>query len=270
LPDAQAYQALTQNCGENMKIKTTMAVSAVALIAACGGSSTGGTDNEILWKAQAPSTVGVVRAKGEGNNGVALVQNVNSAGAYQSVEVVRVISETRNSDGSTTGEVVVRWADGSTSNVTGIIYDSAALYANYNDTSLSIAATGTQATNLPVGNYTFAGYAGSLYAYNGSIYLEDGNFVMNVDFGSRTAQLTANMTESQYINPNLKFNSSGEISGSNGEFIVYDTDGVTELERRTISFNGTFHGSNARSVSGIAAGESPSGERAFVGIVGDR
>lgn len=58
--------------------------------------------------------------------------------------------------------------------------------------------------------------------------------------------------ESRYFNNNLTINSSREISGLNGTFIVYDTDGSTELERRTVNFHGAFHGSGATHFSGIA------------------
>lgn len=247
-----------------------LSIAAAVSLSACGGGATGNTSVEALWRAPAPATVGVVRAKTNGQNGVALVPNVNDAGSYQSVEVVQVISETQNPDGSVSGEVVVRWPDGRTTNVIGVVYGNAALYANIGGNTVSVVAAGAQATNIPVGNYQYSGYAGTEYEYGGLIYSEEGGFVMDVQFGSQTAQLTADTAESRYVNDNLTFNSLGEIAGNDGVFIIYDGDGVTELERRSISFNGTFHGSGATSVSGLAVGVSPSGESAIVGIVGDR
>ena len=89
--------------------------------------------------------------------------------------------------------------------------------------------------------------------YGGDLYNEMGDFELDVQFAARTAQLIADTDESLY-SWRTENNSTGELYGVDGEFIVYDTDGITELESRFIDFHGTFHGSGADQVSGIAIG----------------
>jgi len=255
-----------------MNKKLVLAAPCLAMLAACGGGSTGNTSIETLWESPRGTGAGVVRATDGTNNSVALVENVNDAGKYRTFEVVQVISETRHSDGSYSGEVVVRYSDGSTGNVLGRFYDAtAALYASVNSNGTNYVVGGVQASNLPVGSYQYTGYAESYYVYNGLAYNETGSFDMDVQFGNQTAQLQADTDESRYINNNLTINSNGEISGLNGTFIVYDTDGSTELERRTVDFDGTFHGSGATHVSGAAVGgATTTDDFSVMGIVGKR
>ena len=238
-----------------MDKKLILTAPCLAVLAACGGGSTGNTSIETLWQSPRGTGAGLIRAKDGTMNSVALVENVNDAGKYRSYEIVQVISETRNSDGSFSGEVIVRYSNGETANIIGRFYDAkAAVYGSVTSNSAKFVAGGEQASYLPVGSYEYTGYSESLYRYNGSEYNETGSFDMDVQFSSQTAQLTADTDESRYFNNNLTINSNGEISGVNGTFIVYDTDGSTELERRTIDFDGTFHGSGATHVSGIAVG----------------
>ena len=247
-----------------------LSLSAIALLTACGGSGTGSTSIETLWRSPTNSGAGVVRAKDANNNSVAMVQDVNNAGKYQSFELVQTITETQNSDGSYSGEYVLRMADGSTTNVIARLYSSAALYANINQNSTTFVAGGLAASNLPVGNYNYSGYASSLYYYSGSAYAEEGTFSMDVQFQNRTAQLNARTTESQFYDTSIALNNAGELSG-NGVFIIYDTDGVTELERRNISFNGTLHDSGATHVSGIAiGGATTTDDLSIMAVVGSR
>ena len=251
--------------------KTYLAAPFLVLLAACGGSSTGNTSVQTLWESPRGTGAGVVRAKDGTMNSVALVEDVNDAGKYQSFEVVEVITETQNNDGSISGEVVVRYADGTIANIIGRFYDEAALYATVTDVSTTFVAGGTQSSNLPVGSYAYSGYAESYYTYNGFDYNEVGSFDMDVQFGAGTAQLTADTDESRYVNNNLTVNNNGELSGVNGTFIVYDTDGVTELEQRIIDFDGTFHGSGATHVSGVAVGgATTTDDFSVMGIIGKR
>jgi hypothetical protein len=254
-----------------MNTKLILAAPCLALLAACGGSSTGNTGVQTLWESPRGTGAGVVRATDGTSNSVALVEDINDAGKYRTFEVVDVISETLNNDGSYSGEVVVRYADGSTANIIGVFYEKAALYANIQNDSITYVAGGEQASNMPVGSYAYSGYAESYYTYNGSDYSETGSFDMDVQFGAGTAQLTADTDESQYVNNNLTVNNNGELSGVNGTFIVYNTDGVTELERRIIDFDGTFHGSGATHVSGAAVGgATTTDDFSVMGIVGNR
>ena len=92
-------------------------------LSACGG----GTASEfspanvsILWESPRGTGVGLIRAASVEQNGVAVVANVNDSNrGYSSFEIVEVISETLNSDGSVTGEIVIRDASGELSNVLG-------------------------------------------------------------------------------------------------------------------------------------------------------
>lgn len=245
------------------------------LLAACGGGSTGAssaTNIETLWESPRNTGAGLVRATSSSANSVALVQDITNAGKYRSFSVVEVISETRNSDGSYSGEVVVRYEDGTTGNVLGRFYDAtAALYASQSNGTVRLVAGGEKASNLPIGSYNYSGYAEAFYRYNGTDYNELGSFDMDVQFASGSAQLEADTDETKYFHNNLRINSAGEITGSNGTYIVYDTDGNTELERRSIDFDGTFHGSGATHVSGIAVGgATTTDDLSIMGIVGQR
>lgn len=245
-------------------------VTMIVLLTACGGSSTGSNSIETLWRSPTNSGAGLIRAVNNTNNSIALVEDVNDAGGYQSFELVETITETQNSDGSYSGEYVLRMADGSRTNIIARIYGPAALYANVSQNSTAVVAGGLSASNLPVGNYSYSGFATSLYIYGGSAYEENGSFSMDVQFRNQTAQLNARTAESQYYDTSIVLNNAGELTG-NGIFIVYDTDGVTELERRSIAFNGTLHGSGATHVSGVAVGgATTTDDFSVMAIVGSR
>ena len=193
-----------------------------------------------MWESPTGSGAGLVRAKSSELNGVAIVQDVDNAGKFRDYTLVEVLSESRNADGSYDGEVVIRYADGTKANVLGRFYSTeAAAYAVSSADYVAFFSGGTSATNLPVGSYNYDGYAEVVYVYGGDEYNEIGDFEMDVQFASKTAQLIADTVESRYIHNALTFNSNGEITGRNGRFIVYDSDGVTELESRYIDFHGT-------------------------------
>ena len=134
-----------------MNKKLVLAAPFLALLAACGGSSTGNTSVQTLWESPRGTGAGVVRATDGTSNSVALVEDINDAGKYRTFEIVDVVSETLNNDGSYSGEVVVRYADGSTANIIGVFYEKAALYANIQNDSQTYVAGGEQASNMPVG-----------------------------------------------------------------------------------------------------------------------
>lgn len=254
-----------------MKIKICFLALSLASLTACGGSSIGSTTVETLWKSPRNTGAGLVRGTANEINSVAIVEDVNNAGKYRSFEIEQVISETYNSDGSYSGEVVVKYGDGTRGNVLGRFYNGAALYVSSGSESTSFVAGGEQASNLPIGSYTYSGYAESIYVYGGTDYNEVGSFAMDVQFGNRTAQLNAATPESAYSIGSLSINNNGEINGSNGTFTVFDNDGTTELERRSIDFDGTFHSSGATHVSGIAVGgASTTDDFSIMAIVGRR
>lgn len=229
-------------------------LSAFAL-SACGGGGGSATNIQSLWESPTGSGAGLVRAKSSGLNGVAIVEDVNNAGKFTDYTLVEVLSESRNADGSYDGEVVIRYADGTKANVLGRFYSAeASAYVVSSADYVAFFAGGTSPTNMPIGSYNYDGYAEVIYVYGGDEFNEIGDFEMDVQFSSKTAQLIADTVESRYIHDGLTFNSKGEITGRDGEFIVYDTDEVTELESRYIDFHGTFNGSGARYVSGVAVG----------------
>lgn len=229
-------------------------LSAFAL-SACGGGGGSATNIQSLWESPTGSGAGLVRAKSSEMNGVAVVADVNNAGKFRDYTLVEVLSESQNADGSYDGEVVIRYADGTRANVLGRFYSAeAAAYVVSSSDYAAFFAGGTPSNNLPIGSYNYDGYAEVIYVYGGYEFNEIGDFEMDVQFSSKTAQLIADTVESRYIHDALTFNSNGEIIGRDGEFIVYDTDEVTELESRYIDFHGTFNGSGARYVSGVAIG----------------
>lgn len=259
-----------------MKLKITMISYALTFLAACGGGTTSEfspANYSILWESPRGTGFGLLRATSSTNNGVVLVEDVTrDGGGFRSFEIVEIISTQTNLDGSISGEVVVRLSNGEISNVLGTFYDGqAGLYIKAGGGDVVTAATGTNTQNLPIGNYRYEGVARSFYIYDGFFYEEDGRFNLDVQFSSGTAQLTANTDESRYINDNLIVNNRGELSGTNGTFTVYASDGRTALENRNIDFDGTFHGSGATHVSGIAVGgASTTDDYSEMGIVGKR
>ena len=254
-----------------MKTKLFASLPVLSLLAACGGGGGSSTSVGTLWESPMGTGAGLVRATTDGANSVALVSNVNDAGQYKTRDVVEVISETNNFDGSYTGEVVLRDSDGNIENALGRFYGTANYYIISDGEDMKIVAGGDEASAMPIGTYRYSGYAETIYVYDSSEYNETGSFVMDVQFASKSAELNATASESQYINNNLRINNAGELSGKSGTFIVYASDGVTELERRTIGFDGTFHGSGATHVSGIGVGGSTTNDDlSVVGIVGKR
>lgn len=261
-----------------MSVKNIAVIPVVLALSACGGGGGGGAtfspaDITLLWESPRGTGAGLIRAVSDEQTGVALVANVNDDnGGYSSFEIVEVISETLNSDGSVSGEVVVRTAEGQLSNVLGTFYDGeVGLYTRVIGSDAVIVAAGSRPQNLPIGSYSYAGGAESAYTYSGSNFSEVGRFDLDVQFGSKTAQINANTPASQYVNNNLTVNSNGEITGNDGAFTVYDTDGVTTLDTRNIDFDGTLHGSGATHVSGIAVGgATTTDDFSVMAIVGKR
>ncbi|MFZ9133177.1 MAG: hypothetical protein ACO21B_08115, partial [Gemmobacter sp.] len=171
-------------------------------------------------------------------------------------------------------EVVVRFPDGSTANIVGRLYDSTWFGVAIRDQSALLATTGPALTNMPVGTYSFDGYAYAQYTgvpgNSGSTFAEQGTFTMDVQFLNRTAQLQADWPYSYYLNNALTLNSAGEIVGPGGTFYIYEGDGSTLIETRPIDFHGTFHGSGATHVSGAGLEGSSAGDYALIAIIGSR
>lgn len=262
-----------------MELKSSIILSSVAVLAGCGGSGGEATSDfspaslSILWESPRNNGYGLIRARSDVQSGVALLEDVNRGGlGVYSIELVQTISTQTNTDGSLTGEYLVRKSDGEISSVLGTFYGAqAALYQSGTGDDAITVAIGTNPQNLPIGSYSYRGVAKSFYSYDGVPYEEAGDFQMNVQFSSGAAQLTADTDESRYINDNLIVNARGEISGIDGTFTVYASDGSTVLANRYIDFDGTFHGSGATHVSGIAVGgASTTDDYSEMGIVGKR
>ena len=261
----------------NTQISTMLATATVLALAACSGggatSQISPADVSILWESPRGTGFGLVRATSDVQSGVILVEDVNNPGSgFSSIEIVQIISTQTNADGSSSGEVVVRKSNGEISNLLGTFYDGqAALYQSGTGSDAITVASGSNPRNLPIGSYSYQGMARSFYVYNGGFYEENGRFDLDVQFSSGTGQLTADTDLSRYINNNIIVNNRGELSGVNGTFTVYDSDGTTVLDNRIIDFNGTFHGSGATHVSGIAVGgASTTDDYSEMGIVGKR
>lgn len=284
-----------------MNRKVTLCLPILLFTAACGGTSGGISDetpsrthNEMptespdvtsgeipsgptetttintLWKSPTGGGAGLIRLSSLDGNLIALVEDVDTERTIQGYEIVEVTSKSLNADGSVSSEVVLELENGQKADATGIFYESSALYAGIGETSAFVVG-GERASNLPAGTYSYSGYAESFYVYDGFGYSDVGDFEMEVRFTDRSIKLVANAAESRYINESLKFNQNGEIHGGEGAFIVYSSDGESELERRSIDFDGTFHGLGATNVSGIAVGGSvASDDFSLMALVGQR
>jgi hypothetical protein len=259
----------------NIMIKSMLVTVLLLTLSACGGSGTA-TNVQTLWTSPNIANLGVVRATHAQQNGVGLVENVNSTVKYETFEVTSVQSASVNSDGSVNGTITVRWADGSQGVVSGIWYGSgdelSGIYGSVTANSVSIWASGSPATNIPAGNFTYAGQAITAYNYGDNTYDEDGTFTMNLNFSSNSGSLTAYMEESTYANSNLSVNSSGNIIGSGGKFYIYSNENKNTLlaTRTDITFNGTVHNSGATHVTGLAVGGANGVDATIVAIAGKR
>ena len=255
-------------------IKSLSATVLLLILAACGGTGTA-TNVQTLWTSPNNSNLGVVRATHAKQNGVGLVENVNSTVKYETLEVTSVQSASVNSDGSVNGTVTVRWADGSQGVVSGIWYgsgdDLSGIYGSVTANSISIWESGSPATNIPAGNFNYAGQSETAYTYRSNTYVEEGTFTMNLNFSSNTGSLIASMEESTYTNSNLSVNSSGNIIGSGGNFFIYSNQNKNNLlaTRTAITFNGTVHNSGATHVTGLAVGATGT-DATIVAIAGKR
>jgi hypothetical protein len=243
---------------------TAILVSCVAL-AGCGGGGGGSgisqTDVQTLWLSPTGSGAGLVRYTADGAAGVSVVQDVNSATGKRGAEVLQTYSVTTDSLGGSIADVLVRWEDGTTSNLLLRMNpgggESFLYFSRSNSTgATAVTASGSTVNGLPIGTYNYSGYALNEYVYNGTSYTEEGSFTMSASFSNGTASLVADTDEARYVNNNLNIRSDGVVSGNNGTYIIYNTDGVTELERRSVDFDGTFHGSSATEVTGIGIGGS--------------
>ncbi|PWL24166.1 MAG: hypothetical protein DCO98_11455 [Altererythrobacter sp. XM-24bin4] len=197
--------------------------------------------------------------------------DVDSSGNYQSYTVIEVINEIDNGDGSYSGEVVVELADGSQENVIGTFFPSAGLYTRTTGDGVIFVVSGDKAINMPIGSYNYTGHAEALYSYNENQYVETGTFDMDVQFSDGTAQIMADANNVRYENNSLSINNDGDVFGVDGDYIIYDTDGTTQLEARKVDFDGTLHGSGATHVTGIAVGGATTDDNfSLMTIIGQR
>lgn len=153
--------------------------------------------------------------------------------------------------------------------IAGEIYTVAIFESHVGDSSLVVgfgsndvvnvtASAGTGATNIPAGEFTYNG----LQIIGAKKFESDsigdplttgvGRFTMVVDFGEQTGTYTGftNVINPTSLNGNLVIdNTNGNITGSNLA-LGGSVNGIN-LDGKTASLEGNFHGNGAQSVSGI-------------------
>lgn len=253
-----------------MKTKLFASLPVLALLAACGGSSTGGVSFTTL------SVVGNGDgiARGVTNTGeeallyspdVAVV--VASANASSSSDIANV----RASDfpiTSQSGNARLRsgtmTSEGITFNVTALedirTSDAAAVFiqmpSGYNDISM---VQGTAYTNSPSGSYTYDGTQATT-SRNTIAPGATGSFTMVANFGQGTFQYNG-------TSGGVGVSGSGTLDTANGRFATSGLNVTSGSSTYGGTMHGLMHGSGATATSGVfhTSGSSPAYTGAFVG-----
>lgn len=238
-----------------MKVKFACSFSALALLAACGGSSDGSAANPTV---SAPTVLkvfsdgaGIARVEAT-ENGTTLSANVMSADvqAYSpdmlsAVDLSNVSFSSSNQYGSFYDGIIT---------VNGLpayllIYqdDMGKVLLGYGETAYGNAAiaAGEKVSGIPTGTYVYNGT--NVIGFRDGSYFEDGTFAMNVNFSTGTASLSGSTPNSTIGGTGISVNTSnGTFSGSN---LTLSGNGLTS----TASIYGNFHGAGATGVTGLYA-----------------
>ena len=236
-----------------MKLKASLAVCSAAMLAACGGGSSGTSNNPTIQP-----TVLKTFTDGAGVARVSLTQNnlpmtFNVMGAdiqNYSVDPTAVadISNMTYTSSNQYGDLYSGpvTSNGVTINAIAFVDSSSGAVVVYGQNAYAnaLAVGGETVSNIPSGVFTYNGT--NFIGYRDGSYFEDGTFAMGVDFSNGTGNITGNT-------PNSTMGGTISVNASNGTFSGNNlalTDTFNNLST-TGSINGNFHNAGATGVSGI-------------------
>ena len=254
-----------------MNTRLILAAPCLAMLAACGGSSTGSTSFQTL--SVLPNRDGV--ARGVTATGVeALIYSpeisefVSAANAASSSDIANVTASDFPVT-SLSGNVRVRsgtmTSDGVTLNVTAVedlrTTETAVVFlempAGYNDVTM---VTGTAYSNAPSGTYTYSGT--QMTTENNRIAPgSTGSFTMSANFAQETFQYNGSSN-------GLGVAGSGVLDTANGRFATSNLIITSADSSNTGTMHGLMHGSGATSTSGVfhtTSSSQPQLTGAFIG-----
>jgi hypothetical protein len=242
-----------------MKLKASLAVSAVALLAACGGGSSGVSNSPTTTFTTVKvfsDKAGVARAvSSDGVQGYVIVPDValtistaNSLTAQDLANVqvsdfpiVQVLSSNANlRQGAITIEGVVF-------NVTAIEDlggEAAAFFMEIPGNLNALVVNGNQPTNIPTGIFRYQGSMGTGLRNVNNTLPQLGSFTIDANFSQSSFSITGSTLSDTLVGSGVINNSSGTINANN---LFLTTSGTN----RTATLYGQFHGANAGSVSGV-------------------
>lgn len=244
-----------------MKLKATLAVSAIALLAACGGGSSGVNNAPTTVIKSYPSGYAVITGSLPNAN-----ENFVGISADQRT-ALEVTSETINytvNDSSTSGRFYYVDRSGTTSsgsqvrvytwgedlNLSGSEYVSLSIaYANGVENMLT---AGTPVTSIPTGRHTYSGESFVIERTDEGY----GTFTLIADFSQSTASLAASVPQNSSNggqNPAYFFGAENiAINSTNGSFSSENARiGLTGTSGNSASVYGYFAGTGASGVHGI-------------------
>jgi hypothetical protein len=246
-----------------MKLKASLAISAVALLAACGGGSSGTSNNPTISSSANINTLqtysdgsGVISYEGT-ENGVAYATDVALAREVAAGTAnLTVVPGTAAESGPF--YVVIR--SGTTSNGLPVVYSVAGEELNASGSEyvyvglievgseFGIDAGGTPVNGMPSGTFTYTGTSTILNEQA----VSDGTFTMSANFNTGTASIAA--TAPAVAGSGTFFFGSDDIAinNSNGSFSTNSASiGEIGIMSQAASIDGYFAGTNATGVSGL-------------------
>lgn len=261
-----------------MKLNTILAVSAVALMSACGGG--GGSVSEVQPITNFPDGRSYARFESNDYNAVVLVKDPSfDPNNLVDVIILETISANRRSDGAYEGTYRVRLANGTTATVSGVFYsETDARVFTVSDSFNRVRASvvdGTEIQSLPSGTFNYAGYAVFEYAWasaENGFWQESGTFDMTANFQNNSASINANSSTGYvtYTANGMTIDpSDGQITGPVGSYIIRDNN-LTTVSSDAVAFYGNLHGDNAEYVSGSAYRYLNDSDYQLMGVVGTR
>lgn len=236
-----------------MNKKLILAAPCLAMLAACGGGSTGGASYTTLQVFSDGTGV----AKGVGSDGsqalimapdIALVVQAANNATQQDIASVRVSDFPVVQSLSTNANLRQGTVTSS-----GVVFNTTAIEDLGGEAGLIILeipnqysaamATGTTLTGTPVGTHTYSGTM-TMGARSVNPNQELGSFTMNANFDASSYTFSGSTS-------NNNLSGSGVINAQSGTFNSNNLSASTSGTSRSATMYGQLHGNAATSVSGV-------------------